>query len=83
MAVFVTTLSFLFSTPGVLGTGRDVPAPGAEAGGFLLKDVFLLGAALWSTGEAWRAARSQSPTAALATLDLLATPRRRSAADRS
>ena len=61
MAVLVTTLSFLFSTPGVWAWVEMFPLPvPSAAGGFLLKDVFLLGAALWSTGEAWRAARSRS-----------------------
>ena len=56
IAIFLTTLSFLASTPGVWQRvpGFPVPVPG-EAGGFLLKDVFLLGAALWSAGEAWLA----------------------------
>jgi reactive chlorine resistance protein C len=36
---FLTTLSFLVTTPGVL-------APGSDAGGFLLKDIVLLGAAI-------------------------------------
>jgi hypothetical protein len=29
------------------------------AGGFLIKDVFLLGAAVWSLGEALQATRSR------------------------
>ena len=42
-ATFLTTLSFLITTPGVL-------APGSDAGGFLLKDIVLLGAALHAAG---------------------------------
>jgi len=44
--VFVVTLSFLFTTPNV---GQSAP--------FLLKDVALLGAALWSAGEALAASQ--------------------------
>ncbi|WP_298194604.1 DUF417 family protein [Novosphingobium sp.] len=46
----VTTLSFLFTTPGL--------DPQSSDAGFLLKDLTLLGAALWSAGEAFAAARS-------------------------
>ena len=41
VATFLITLSFLFTTPN----------QGPDAQGFLIKDIFLLGAALWSTGE--------------------------------
>jgi len=50
--MFVITLSFLFTTPGAL-------APGNPAGGFLMKDILLLGAALMTAGEAFLAAREQ------------------------
>ena len=40
--MFLVTLTFLFTTPN----------QSADAQGFLLKDIFLLGVALWSTGEA-------------------------------
>jgi uncharacterized membrane protein YkgB len=55
--MFLTTLSFLASTPGVWGRvpGFFLPVPDA-LGAFVLKDVFLLGAALWSAGEALAAA---------------------------
>ena len=43
--LFVVTLSFLFTTPGVL-------TPPSETGGFLMKDLFLLGAALCTAAEA-------------------------------
>lgn len=46
----VTTLSFLFTTPGL--------DPQSSDAGFLLKDLTLLGAALWSAGEALAAARA-------------------------
>jgi uncharacterized membrane protein YkgB len=46
---FLTTLSFLVTTPGVL-------APGSDAGGFILKDLVLLGAAVHAAGTSWLAA---------------------------
>jgi reactive chlorine resistance protein C len=44
MPMFLTTLSFLVTTPNV-----------GEASGFLLKDLTLLGAAIWTAGEALQA----------------------------
>jgi len=55
--MFFTTLSFLFSTPGVIESSLGFPALSAVPGQFLIKDVVLLGAALWTTGEALRAVR--------------------------
>lgn len=49
--MFLTTLSFLFSTPGWEPSLGGFPALSAGVGQFLLKDVVLLGAALWSLGE--------------------------------
>lgn len=53
VGVFLTTLSFLVTTPGswtnAPGFALSVPT---EMGWFLLKDVFLLGGALWTAGEA-------------------------------
>ena len=56
--MFTITLTFLFSTPGawVSVPGFPLPVTG-EAGAFLIKDVFLLGAALWSAAESLRASR--------------------------
>jgi reactive chlorine resistance protein C len=51
-ATFLTTLSFLVTTPGVL-------APGSDAGGFLLKDLVLFGAALHAAGTSILAVRAQ------------------------
>jgi uncharacterized membrane protein YkgB len=48
--VFLVTLSFLFTTPGAL-------SPASPFNGFLLKDVFSLGAGLVTAAEALRAAR--------------------------
>lgn len=47
---FLVTLSFLFTTP-------DVLAPTNPFGGFLMKDIMLLGAALYTAAEALEAAR--------------------------
>lgn len=49
--MFLTTLSFLFTTPGSWGRVDGFPVP-TGAGGFLIKDLLLLGAALWSASEA-------------------------------
>jgi uncharacterized membrane protein YkgB len=50
--MFATTLSFLLTTPGVWETSLGgFPAISVLPGQFLLKDVVLLGAALWSLGE--------------------------------
>ena len=50
--MFLTTLSFLFSTPGWEPSLGGFPALSVVPGQFLLKDVVLLGAALWTLGEA-------------------------------
>lgn len=50
--MFLTTLSFLVSTPGWEPSLGGFPALSALPGQFLLKDVVLLGAAIWSLGEA-------------------------------
>lgn len=50
--MFLTTLSFLFSTPGWEPSLGGFPALSAIPGQFLLKDVISLGAAVWSLGEA-------------------------------
>ncbi len=57
VGMFLTTLTFLFSTPGVIETSLGFPALSALPGQFLIKDVVLLGAALWTTGEALRSVR--------------------------
>lgn len=50
--MFLTTLSFLLSTPGWEPSLGGFPALSALPGQFLLKDAVLLGAAIWSLGEA-------------------------------
>lgn len=55
VGTFVTTLSFLFTTPGVWVAVPGFPLPVPNAlGAFLLKDLFLLGAAVWCAAEARR-----------------------------
>jgi uncharacterized membrane protein YkgB len=53
VGMFLTTLSFLATTPGMWATVDGLLVP-AGAGGFILKDVLLLGAALYTAGEALR-----------------------------
>jgi len=49
----LTTLSFLFTTPGAWSSVPGFPLPIATStGALLLKDVFLLGAAIVTAGEA-------------------------------
>ncbi len=54
--MFLTTLTFLLSTPGVWQPGYGFPFPTAVPGQFLMKDLVLVGAAIWTAGEALRAA---------------------------
>jgi uncharacterized membrane protein YkgB len=54
VATFTVTLTFLFSTPGWESSLGGFPALSVAPGQFILKDAVLLGAALWSLGEALR-----------------------------
>lgn len=54
--MFLVTLSFLLTTPGVWQAGYGFPFPSPMPGQFLIKDIMLLGAAIWTAGEALRAA---------------------------
>jgi len=56
--MFLTTLSFLLSTPGWEASLGGFPALSVVPGQFLLKDVVLLGAAVWSLGEALSTVRT-------------------------
>ena len=56
VGMFLTTLSFLVTTPGVWEpSAGGFPALSGKPGQFLLKDLALLGIALWSFGESWKA----------------------------
>jgi uncharacterized membrane protein YkgB len=48
---FVLTVSFLLSTPGVCQFSHGFPLLG-DAGQFLIKDLVLLGASIWTAAEA-------------------------------
>ncbi len=54
------TLTFVFTTPGVWQPGYGFPFP-SMTGAFLAKDILLLGVAVWTAGEALRAAGTESP----------------------
>jgi uncharacterized membrane protein YkgB len=56
--MFLTTLTFLVTTPGWESSLGGFPALSAMPGQFLLKDVVLLGVALLTAGEALEATRS-------------------------
>jgi len=49
--LFFTTLSFLFSTPGVIEPGLGFPAITVAPGQFLLKDIGLLAASVFVAGH--------------------------------
>jgi reactive chlorine resistance protein C len=56
IGMFLTTLSFLLTTPGVgEATAGGFPAISVVPGQFLIKDFVLLSASLWICGEDWRA----------------------------
>ncbi len=54
--MFLTTLSFVLTTPGVWQPGYGFPFPSPNPGQFLAKDLLYLGASIWTAGEALRAA---------------------------
>ena len=59
--LFLSTLSFLFTTPGVtVAPAGGFPVLSVLPGQFLLKDLVLIGAALWTLGDALGTARSQT-----------------------
>jgi uncharacterized membrane protein YkgB len=59
IVLFLGTLSFLFTTPGVVAThAAGIPVLSAQPGQFLLKDLVLIGVAIWTLGDSLRAARS-------------------------
>ena len=56
--LFASTLSFLFTTPGATAAG-GFPVLSVLPGQFLLKDLVLLGAALWTLGDSLGAASAR------------------------
>jgi uncharacterized membrane protein YkgB len=60
VGTFLTTLTFLFTTPGWEKSLGGFPALSAMPGQFLLKDIVLLGAAIFTAGEALGAVRRRN-----------------------
>jgi uncharacterized membrane protein YkgB len=59
VVLFSGTLSFLFTTPGVVAThAAGLPVLSAQPGQFLLKDLVLIGVSLWTLGDSLAAAPS-------------------------
>jgi uncharacterized membrane protein YkgB len=58
VVMFLTTLTFILSTPGWEPSLGGFPALSTVPGQFIIKDIVLLAAALWSLGEALPEARS-------------------------
>src|SRR5215468_8071827 len=62
VGMFLTTLSFLVTTPGTWEpSAGGFPALSALPGQFLIKDLALLGISLWALGEAWKASEQRGP----------------------
>ena len=62
IVLFLGTLSFLFTTPGVVATyAAGLPVLSALPGQFLLKDLVLIGVAVWTLGDSLTAAANSSP----------------------
>ncbi len=60
--MFLITLTFVLTTPGIWQKGYGFPFPSPMPGQFLLKDLMLLGAAIWTAGEALVAIKLQHKT---------------------
>ncbi|WP_372510026.1 DUF417 family protein [Mycobacterium mantenii] len=60
--LFLGTLSFLFTTPGVVAThAGGIPVLSALPGQFLLKDLVLIGVSLWTLGDSIAASFADRP----------------------
>ncbi len=57
IGLFVATLSFLFTTPGVFEASQGGFPMLSSTGQFLIKDVALLGVSVWSLADALRTAK--------------------------
>jgi uncharacterized membrane protein YkgB len=55
--MFLITLSFVLTTPGMWQPGYGFPFASPMPGQFIVKDLLLLGAAVWTAGEALSAAQ--------------------------
>lgn len=60
IVMFLITLTFLLTTPGVWQPGYGFPCLSPMPGQFIAKDLIFLGAALWTAGEALRAANKSN-----------------------
>lgn len=59
--LFLGTVSFLVATPGVVAThAHGIPVLSALPGQFLLKDLVLLGVAVWTLGDSLTAAAARA-----------------------
>ncbi|MEX7471323.1 MULTISPECIES: YkgB family protein [Mycobacteriaceae] len=59
IGMFVVTLSFMFTTPGVMALEAGGFPVLSMVGNFLVKDVVLLAVALWTLGDAVRTLRAE------------------------
>ncbi|MEJ7585929.1 MAG: DUF417 family protein [Ferruginibacter sp.] len=59
VVTFSLTITLLFSTPGVIQDGYGFPFISPMPGQFLIKDLVLLGASIYTAGDALAAARLQ------------------------
>ena len=78
VGTFLTTLTFLFTTPGWEPSLGGFPALSAMPGQFLLKDLVLLGVALFTAGEAIGAVRPRDASLMQAEQSKSLTPGERS-----
>ncbi len=60
--MFISTLTFLLSTPGVIQMGYSFPFISPQPGQFLIKDFVLLGAAVWTAGDSLLALKQEAIT---------------------
>jgi reactive chlorine resistance protein C len=60
--LFISTLSFLFTTPGIGDTAAGGFPALSPVGQFLIKDIVLLGASILALGQSLTAMRSRSDT---------------------
>lgn len=60
IVMFLTTMSFLLTTPGIWQSGYGFPFLSPMPGQFIVKDLILLGAAIWTAGEALLAAQRET-----------------------
>ena len=58
IVLFLATISFMVTTPGVFDTSQGGFPALSPGGGFLMKDIALLGVSVWTLTDALRASRS-------------------------